>query len=177
MTLRHDGDTVLTGSPKMSFRATRFLLVCIALVAASACSKQKLIPNTKVRDTPLNREILTVVEKYRKAMERLNAAEVLTLVHPTYQDHAGTPKADDDIDYAGLKSLLATRFKHTTKIRYRIEYQDVEVKGREATVDAYVDATFIYEDPKANPRWRRLTDFNRFHLLKDGDTWRFVGGL
>jgi hypothetical protein len=161
----------------MSFRTTLTAL-CIALVVAGgACSKQKLIPNTKVMDTPLNREVLLVVEKYRKAMERLKAAEILALVHPTYQDHAGTPQADDDIDYSGLKTVLASRFRNTTKIRYRIEYQDVEVKGNEALVDAYVDATFVYDDHRANPRWRRLTDYNRFRLLKDGDTWRFIGGL
>lgn len=159
----------------MSLR--KLTVLCLLLAFAGGCSKQKLIPNTKVPDTPLNREVLLVVEKYRKAMEKLDAAAVLALVHPTYQDHAGTPKASDDIDYKGLKELLTTRFKHTTKIRYRIEYQEVRFKGNEAYVDCYIDATFVYNDPSANPRYRRLTDYNRFRLLKDGEHWRFIGGI
>lgn len=153
------------------------LCLAVSILLLAGCGRPKYIPNTKVVDSAVNREVLRVVEKYRKAMEKLNAAEVLAHVHPTYQDQSGTPQGDDDIDYNSLKGLLSSRFKKTTKIRYRIEYRSVRVQGRQAEVDAYIDATFVYEEPNANPRWRRLTDFNRFRLLKDGSTWRFVSGL
>ena len=160
------------------WKLTRGLLALTLLAATvSACAKDKLIPNTNVPDNKLNREILTVVEKYRRAMERLDAAGVLALVHPTYQDHAGTSEGHDDIDYSNLKELLKTRFKKTTKVRYRVEYRRVYSKGRQAEVDAYIDATFVYKEPNANPRWRRLTDFNRFRLIKEGSNWRLVSGL
>lgn len=152
-------------------------LAVALLVGGVGCSKNKFIPNTRVTDTPLNREVLRVVERYRRAMSGLNAAEVLALVHPTYQDNSGTPEGSDDIDYEGLKTLLNTRFKNTSKVRFRIEYQDVTTRGREALVDTYIDATFVYNSPEANPRWRRLTDFNRFRLIKEKGTWRFVSGL
>jgi len=155
-------------------KSAAHLVLALALVA---CAKPKLIPNTKVRDTKLNRDVLGVVEKYRRAMERLDRVGVLALVHPTYQDHSGTPQADDDIDYNGLKKLLGSRFRNTTKIRYRIEYQEVRVQRNEAEVDTYIDATFVYREPSANQRWKRLTDYNRFRLLKEGSGWRFVGGL
>jgi len=154
------------------------LVAALVLAATvSGCAKPSLIPNTKVKDTALNREILTVVEKYRRSMERLDAAAVLALVHPTYQDHSGTPEPSDDLDYNGLKELLRTRFKKAAKIRYHIEYLDVRTKGREAEVDGYLDATFVYREPKANAKWGRLTRHNRFRLLKEGSAWRFVGGL
>ena len=150
----------------------------VSLVAgALGCGNPKLIPNTKVADSELNREILGVVERYRKAMERRDAAGVLALVHPTYRDNGGTPEANDDLDLESLKQLLAGRFKLATKVRYRIEYQRLGTKGREAEVDTWIDATFIYEVPNATPRWRRYTDNNRFRLLKDGRTWRFISGL
>jgi len=149
----------------------------VLLVALSGCAQQKLIPNTKVQDSPINREILTVVERYRQAVERQDAASVLALVHPSYQDYAGTPQSNDDIDYNGLRKILTNRFKQASRIRYRIEYQEVRGAGETAQVDTYIDATFIYEEPNANPRWRRLTDYNQFRLMKNGLTWRFVGGL
>ncbi len=159
---------------------TAFLLTLVALVAITAgagCSKTKFIPNTKVKDTEVNREILRVVEKYRRAVAKQDKVAILALVHRTYQDTGGTPEGGDDIDYNGLKTLLATRFQRTSKIRMRIEYQDVKFKGREAMVDTYIDATFVYDQPGANPRWRRLTDFNRFTLLRDKKRWAFIGGL
>jgi len=146
-------------------------------LAGTGCSKQKLIPNTKVIDTKLNRDILRVVEKYRKAVGKKDKIAILALVHPTYQDHGGTPEGGDDIDFTGLKKLLASRFKMTTKIRMRIEYQAVIIKGREANVDTYIDATFVYDQPGSNPRWRRLTDFNRFRLIKEKNRWQFLSGL
>ncbi len=143
----------------------------------SSCAKPALIPNTNVKDTPENREILKVVEVYRQAMESRDAGRVLALVHPTYQDNAGTPEGSDDVDYQGLRRLLGTRFRRASQIRYRIEYQSVRVQGRDADVDTYVDATFVYQPEGAPPRWRRLTDFNRFRMIKDGGQWRFVSGL
>ncbi len=153
------------------------LSTLILLSALGGCNKQNMIPNTKIADTSQNRDIIEVVENYRKAMERLDAASILSFAHPTYLDNSGTPEGSDDLDYQGLKKVLTNRFKRTKKIHYRIEYQEIHVKGNEAEVDAYIDATFVYEEPKANPRWRRLTDYNRFRLLRDGASWRFISGL
>ena len=153
------------------------LIVLLVTMAGAGCSKQKFIPNTKVVDTEINREILRVVEKYRRAASKLDKIAIIALVHPTYQDHGGTPEGGDDIDYAGLKTLLRTRFKRTTKVRMRIEYRSIELKGREARVDTYIDATFVYDQPGANPRWRRLTDFNRFKLIRENKRWQFISGL
>ena len=153
------------------------LLILAGLMVFGGCQKNKMIPNTKLRDTKLNREVLRVVETYRRAMEKRDAARVLALVHPTYQDNSGTPEASDDLDYRGVRDLLAGRFKRATRVRFRIEYQRLETKGREAAVDTWIDATFVYEQPDSPPRWRRFTDYNRFRLLKDGRTWRFIGGL
>ena len=160
-----------------SHRCRCAVMMLGAFALLGACNKAKLIPNTQVADTPVNRDILRTVEKYRRAVERRNAAEILALVHPSYQDAAGTPDASDDIDYEGLKQILTHQLKHTSKIRLRIEYQHVAIKGREAEVDTYVDGTFVYDIPNANPRWRRLTDYNRFRLLRDGKRWQFISGL
>jgi hypothetical protein len=165
-------------------KKTTMRLFCLRLLTVTAlgaylggCAKPDLIPNTKVIDTPKNREIISVIEKYRQAMEDRDASGVLALVHPAYRDHCGTPEGSDDLDYNALKNLLAKQFKKTSKIRYRIEYQDIQLTDTDAQVDTYIDATFVYNEPKENPRWRRLTDFNRFHLVKDGELWLFMSGL
>jgi len=153
------------------------LLAGAVAVGPAGCVKPKLIPNTKVLDTPVNREILRVMEKYRLAVMRGDAAAVLALVHPTYLDNAGTPGGSDDIDFAGLKKLLRTRYRNTDKIHLRIEYLAVRTRGRQAQVDTWVDATFVYMKPGMKPRWQRHTDANRFRLINDNGSWRFISGL
>ena len=154
------------------------LLFGVLLVAPlGGCSKDGLIPNTHVKDTAENRALLKVVEGYRQAMENHDLASVLGKVHPTYLDNAGTSEGSDDIDFSKFKELLRGRFQRAKQIRYRVEYQDVRVQGVEAEVDVYLDATFVYEPETGAPRWRRLSDYSRFRLIKDGGDWKFVSGL
>jgi hypothetical protein len=167
----------MTCCSKSGLKSRSYVMVLLSLFVFGGCANPKLIPNTKVKDTPENRSILEVVETYRRAMENHNAAAVLALIHPTYMDNSGTPEGSDDKDYEGVKKLLATSFDSATKIRYRIEVQKLRSKGREAELDVYIDGTFVYEVPKALPRWRRLTDYHRFHLLKEGERWLFTSGL
>jgi hypothetical protein len=151
--------------------------LCFLLLLGASCNKGQFIPNTKVADSPVNREVLNIVEKYRNAMEHKDIATIVALTHPTYQHDSGTPDPADDIDYAGLRELLSTRFKHTNQVRCRIEYHDLEIRGETALVDAWIDAAFVYENPDGPPRWQRFTDYNRFQLVRDGNTWRFISGL
>ena len=157
---------------------TLALTLLLPLVAPLvACNKDKLIPNTPLKDTKLNREIVRVLERYRRAMEKRDAATILSMVHPTYQDNSGGTEAQYDLDFERVKGFLVDKFKRATRVRFRIEYQRLTSRGREAKVDTWIDATFVYEHPGAPPRWRRYTDYNRYTLLKDGPTWRFISGL
>ena len=151
---------------------------CVVLMTAlCGCSKPSLIPNTKVADTKTNREILQVLESYRRAMEKKDAAKVLSLVHPTYRDERSGAREGGDLDYTGVRRVLANRFKLADRVRYRIEYQRLRMRGREALVDAWVDATFVYRQPDVTPRWERLADYNRFHLLHVDGRWQIISGL
>lgn len=158
-----------------ALRAARWLVALT--VIAGGCRHAQYIPNTKVVDTPLNREIVAVVEQYRRAMEERDAARVLTLADPTYSDQSGTPEADDDLDFASLKRVLPQRLHRCERVRYRLEYQRVEVRGRAATVDVWIDATFVYQQSREAPSFRRFTDYHRYQLLETDRRWRFVSGL
>lgn len=152
-------------------------LSLVVALALANCAHDQMIPNTKIPDTSVNREVIEVIESYREAMEKRDAARVLMLVDPGYRDISGTPEPEDDIDYSRLKQILIDRFAHVKRVHYRMEYQNIELKGRDAWVDAWIDATFVYEQPHVLPRYRRLTDHQRFHLVKTGKGWRFLSGL
>lgn len=152
------------------------LLLTLAAVAPG-CGQQKLIPNTKIEDTPASREVLKTVESYRRAMEQRDAARVYMLADPSYGDDNGTPEPNDDLDYATLKRVLVERLRNTSRVRYRLEYQRLNQSGPKASLDVWIDATFVYEHPDSPPRYSRFTDYHRFDLLKTPKGWRFTGGL
>jgi hypothetical protein len=153
-----------------------WLVIC-SQAALGGCNKHKLIPNTKIEDTPVNRDILKVVETYRRAMEARDPARIFMLVHDSYRDSNGTPEPNDDFDYHSLKSVLSKRLKQTSRVRYRIEFQRMATKGRQAHLDVWIDATFVYEHPESPPRYSRFTDYHRYTLLKTDKGWRFISGL
>lgn len=151
--------------------------VLICLVGMSACSKPAMIGKTEIPNTKLNRKILRVIALYRKAMVDKDTAKILALVHPSYQDNAGTPDPKDDIDHKGLEKLLFGRFQNVEKINYRIEFQRLKVKGRRAIVDAWMDTTFIYKQKDYRPHYKHHADYVRYHLLEEKGEWRFIKGL
>ncbi|MBW2731443.1 MAG: hypothetical protein JRH20_03565 [Deltaproteobacteria bacterium] len=157
--------------------AKRVLLLVFCAATIVGCNKQKLIPNTKIHDNKINRELIRVIARYRDAMVHKDAVQILTMVHPTYQDQAGTPEPEDDVDFNQLKGLLEGRFQRTERIRYRIEFQRVDIRGREASVDTWIDATFVYKHPDQMPRYRRFADYHRYRLLNEDGKWLFIGGL
>jgi hypothetical protein len=148
------------------------MLLCLA----SGCATVMVIPGTKVADTRLNREILDICEKYRKAMEERDAATLLALAHPNYYEDSGTPKGDDDYGYAGLRDVLARRLSQLRTLRYNIEYRKVEVEGHHAKVDIRYDASFQLATEMGD-RWERKQNDKRIELENDGRRWLIVAGM
>ena len=147
------------------------------LLALGGCAGQRMIPNTTILDTKLNREILQVVDEYREAMVQKNAAKILMLAHPSYQDNSGTPEPEDDVDYQGLPKLLKGRFTLADRVRYSVQFQRLSLQGQVVQIDTWIDATFVYRQPNQLPRYKRISDYHRYRLLREDGKWRFVSGL
>ncbi len=144
--------------------------------AAGGCVKEKYIPYTRVIDTPQNREVLKVVEAYRLAIERKDAAALLLMASPEYFEDSGTPNADDDYGYEGLKQVLARRLMQVEQIRYSLQYMKIEVKDRIAYVDVYIDGSFQIHTPQGM-KWDRKQEPHRMELVYDGKRWLFRRGM
>ena len=126
----------------MRLLSVRLFLVSVLLLA---CNKQ-LIPNTDVEETDFNRRVIEFCEKYRRAVERRNTSMLLKLAHPTYYEDGGSVDTSDDLDHAGLKQYLESKFRSTKAIRYEIRYREVS-RGRKQNV--FVDYTYSARDRKS----------------------------
>lgn len=146
------------------------------LVTLGACATLNVIPGTKVADTKVNREILDVCEKYRHAMEERDAATLLSLAHPSYYEDSGTPNANDDYGYEGLKEVLSKRLAALKTMRYNIEYRRVSIEGHHALVDIRYDASFQIATEMGD-RWERKQNDKRLELENDGKRWLITAGM
>jgi hypothetical protein len=102
---------------------------------------------------------------------------LMSLAHPTYYEDGGNINATDDIDYAGLREFLETKFRDTRGIRYEIRYRRVQ-EGPDETI--FVDYTFSasYKLPTdEGDVWRREVADNRLELLPVKGSYQIVSGM
>jgi len=152
------------------------LALAATLSLAGGCATVNTIPGTKVADTKANREILDVCERYRHALEDRDAATLLALAHPDYYEDSGTPNANDDYGFDGLKDVLQKRMAALKTVRYNIEYRKIDISGRRAQVDLRYDASFQLATEMGD-RWERKMNDKRLELENDGKRWLIISGM
>jgi hypothetical protein len=140
------------------------------------CASAKMIPGTKIPDNDENRGILKVVERYRQAMERRDATMLMALAHPWYTENSATGNGEFDYGYEGLKKVIQQRLAPVRAVRYGIAYKSLSRNGNRAYVEVFIDASYQMTTEMGD-RWERKTDDNRFELLWDGKSWRFLSGM
>lgn len=157
-------------------RPALILSALLALAVPLAGCTTHYIPNSDVEDSEENRKLMTFCERYRKAVEQKDVATLLKLAAPNYYEDGGNVDATDDLDFAGLKGYLTTRFQDATAIRYEIRYRRV-VREHDAI---YVDYTYSasYRIPGLKgEEWRRRVEDNRLELVPFQDEFRIVAGM
>jgi hypothetical protein len=130
------------------------------------------VPNA-IPDTPENRQVLDVCERYRTAMEDQNATALLALASPRYLDDGGTPQqADDDVDHIALASMLDRTLGQITDVTYTFEYDRIDVHGDHAEVDYRYLGSYRHGGIE-----RRVADANRLTLRREAGEWKIVSGM
>ena len=160
-------------------RTLPLALVPVALLAASCTTKY--IGDSRIEDNSDNREVLRVIEQYRRAVEDKDVDRILALTSDKYFEDPGTPhEPRDDYDKAGLKRRLEEAFAHVEDQHLQINARKIEWGDDEETVavDYLYDYRFRVELPGgAKDDWRKEMDVNRVELVRVDDDWKFVSGL
>jgi hypothetical protein len=170
----------LTMSPGMPA-----MLSSVGLVGSMAgCKGEAVIPGTEIPDTEDNRQIISVLERYRTSFVSRDAAAVLATAHPTYQDNAGTDDPSDDATYTELGGLLRRRLSQLDSIRFTIDYLEIQRIEDRAIVRVWIDASYrfkplldAYGEPRMQAPYARVMDHSEFELVREGDNWLIVRGL
>lgn len=161
------------------------LALASTTIAASACKEGPTIPGTQIPDTEDNREILRVLENFRMAFVRRDAAGVLAAAHPTYYDTAGTDDPADDIEYGDLGPILRERMAQVSSIRFTIDYLEIHQVDDRAVVKVWIDASFRLQPVvdsesgmvRVESTHNRKQDHSMFELVRDERAWRITKGM
>lgn len=157
-------------------RSLRLPALCIAL--AGACAHTTYLPGTTIAANEENKAIVDAVEEYRIRLMERNIEGLLVLASPRYFEDAGTPRADDDYGYDGLKTVLTNRLVRVRSLRYDIQYRNVYVKGDRAEVEVYLNGSFEVASTESGERYRRVTDNHKFVLERNENSkWKFLSGM
>jgi hypothetical protein len=156
-------------------RSALLALTLLGSLSISGCATH-YIPNTDVEDTSENRKIITFCERYRHAVERKNVGELLRLASTEYYEDGGNIDASDDLDYAGLKDYLTSKFQDARAIRYEIRYRRVIQEEDVIYVDYTYSASYRIPGTKGE-EWRRKVDENRLELVAHQDEFKIVAGM
>jgi hypothetical protein len=135
-----------------------------------------LIKGTTVVDSDDNRQIIAAVERYRLAVERKDAPALLNMASRSYWEDGGTPSGADDYGYDGLREVLVGRFQRSDEIRYSMKYLKIRRKGRRASVDVMIDASYTVVGPSGEER-KDKRDQNELVLEWTGEKWQFIAGM
>ena len=153
-------------------------LVAVACAfALGGCAHQEQIPGTTVIDNDVNREIIKTIEQYRQWLQARDIEHLLLLASERYFEDSGTPRADDDYGYEGLKQVLTTHLARVRSLRYDIQYRNIKIDGDRAEVEVFLNGAFELIS-EAGERYRRVNDYHRFLLEKTArDRWKFISGM
>jgi hypothetical protein len=152
-------------------------VLSVLLATGAACAHAEYFPHTTIEKSEQNRKIIETVEEYRQRLMQRNVVGLLALASPRYFEDSGTPRSDDDYGFDGLRKVLETQLPRVKSLRYDIEYRNIRVSGDQAEVEVFLDGSFEIAAPEAGDRYRRVNDYHRFLLNKEGDEWKFIAGM
>jgi hypothetical protein len=144
-----------------------------------ACAHPNFFPGTTILRSDDNKKIIDTVDLYRERLTSRNVDGLIVLASERYREDSGTPRSDDDYGYQGLKDVLRKRLGRLKSIWYEIELRDIHIHEQEADVDVFINGSFELASnaPEIGERYRRVTDYHRFVLERDGEHWKFVSGM
>ncbi|MEO5767103.1 MAG: hypothetical protein ABIS92_02025 [Polyangia bacterium] len=153
-------------------------LLCLSglLAAGASCAHPNFYPGTSILRTDETQKIVDTIDQYRVRLAERNVEGLLVMASQKYREDSGTPRSDDDYGYEGLRQVLRTRLTRLKSIWYEIEMRDIRLRGPQADVDVFLNGSFEMA-ARSGDRYRRVNDYHRFVLEKEGDRWKFVSGM
>ncbi len=173
------------------------LLVLVWLPLAGGCANKR-IKGTQIEDNSKTREIIRVVESYRRSVENRDIDMLTALASPNYFEKNGDNNSRNNYDYNGLLEFLQSEyFRRISSIKLTIVYRTIEFSEDENVVKVRYNFTLNFKMPPprfeekmvtegAEPRmednfdkeiWYAKNDSNQMVLEKMDEKWYIIKGM
>lgn len=158
------------------------ILLGLLFVTAVGCAPKK-IPGTEIDDTDDSRQILDIMEAYRKAVETKDAQTIVNLADENFKDDGGTSNPSDDLDYKTLYTVLPERMMKMEDVRLELGIRKIEVSKDKQSARATYTYSTSFRIPSLSTKTQSDGDIKqmnfRRHPGKDSkkDVWKIVSGI
>ncbi len=162
---------------------TTLLTFCVGIVLFTGCGpgliddSAVVAAEAEIADTPENREIVDLVNDYRRALEDKDLGTLRRLISSSYYENGGTTHTTmDDYGYDGLTHVFELYSENVRQLRLSVLIREIEIRGDRANV--YVDFGYnMLYVLEGQERWQVDRDLNRLELVREGSEWRVSAGL
>jgi ketosteroid isomerase-like protein len=146
----------------------------LVLLSTAGCAVH-LIPGTEISDTPEDRAILALMEKYRTAVQAKDVEALSKLVSTSFRDDAGTTNPEDDLDYASLRPKLSARWAKITDLTLELSVRKIKIDRNVASAVYYYNEHFRV--PKLTSKIESEGDIKEMWFKREDNTWKIVSGI
>jgi hypothetical protein len=146
-----------------------------AALLLAACAAHR-IPGTEIADTAETRAVYAVLQGYAEALQRRDAAGLLSLASPAYFDNGGTADPADDMDFARLEQTLPADLGRLESIRVEVQIRRITVDGDKAVAELWTDGWYRIQTAQGVVP-RRDQDLHRMGLVNRDGAWKIVSGM
>ena len=152
-------------------------LLLAGSLSLPACGP-RYVPGTQIEMTEEVEVVVSLVERYRVAVEQRDAEALRTLASRRYYENGSTTNdPSDDYDYRGLEKVLSDLKSHVKDIKYNITIVDVQILNDEiAQVDYDYTSQYQYTLGEQD-RWETVDDRNRLTFRNEDGHWRILNGM
>jgi hypothetical protein len=152
-------------------------LLLLVLAVSLGCMAKK-IPGTDIDDTSDTRGVVETLNKYRAAVEKKDSNELIGLFDESFRDDGGTSSADDDLDFARLRTALPQRFERWEDIRLDMNVRKVEFDEGSANARVTYTYTVSFRMPSLSQKTQTETDIKQMTLKRvSRDGWKITSGI
>ncbi len=175
-----------------------YLLIFFTVLAVFGVGcTPRFIEGTKIEDSDDTRDVIKVMETYRKAMESRDADMLIALTSKNYFEKNGDSNSKNNYDYEGLVKLLRSpEFRRISSLRMKIVYRNIDFSEKRdvVTVRYYYTSDFKMPPPAYDGEddavakeeqddnydeevWHSKNDDNEMILEKVEGKWYILKGM
>ena len=161
---------------KLNMTKQIIIFFLLGLFVISCSNSNKMIKGTNIPETETNKAIVTLLNKYNKALETMNVDTLLSIASKDYYDNAGTTDSKDDFGYSQLKEILEDRFKSIREIHQKMYINSIIDDNEHYVVNYNYKGRFLME-VNSKTLWIEKEDKNEIVIIKVDNEYKILKGM